>query len=170
MTEKRVDEASRLAVLETSVEALSDDMSKLTRIVESLASSVSGIAAQIGGVGKASTKEWMTMLVTVGGFVIMSGGGLWAIAIAPVNNENKSQNDDIADLHNRMATVELLRSHTRLKLEEVETQFRASDVVRNEQLQSQERTNALLWLRVYGEGYPMRDYWPEIGKQPDPIQ
>jgi hypothetical protein len=48
---------------------------------------------------------------------------------------------------------------------EIETQFRASDQSRNVQFANQQRTNALLWRKSYGESYPSEiQYYPEIAR------
>lgn len=51
-------------------------------------------------------------------------------------------------------------------LREVETQFLASDQMRNIQLSSNMRWTAILWKKVYGDDFPTYEYYPSIAQPP----
>lgn len=162
MTQHRKDDSARLAVLETSVETLSDDVTKLTRIVENIAGSVRELASKVESSGKTTTKEWMTMAASVGGFVLMAGAGLWSMGIAPIAQRQESNIQALRDveqgvIRNSSNIARLVES-----LKEVETQFDAKYTIANLEHQNIERLIQTMWPHVHPDvPFPARTYWPQ---------
>ena len=63
------------------------------------------------------------------------------------------------------STISLItqQAETRANLNQVETEFREMDNIRNVQTASQQRTNSLLWKQAFGVDYPQEVYYPELG-------
>lgn len=72
----------------------------------------------------------------------------------------------VGELDSRTRTIEEKLVSIRMSLREIETQFRASDAVRNLSHADELRRFSVLWLKVFGQPYPVSDaYYPKIGQE-----
>ena len=100
-------------------------------------------------------------------------GGLYGLAVAPLQNRVTANERSIEDMAARLDRHAALEGHpgaiarlgeVRLQLEEVETQFRATDNANNLRFQDQDRFTQLLWEKVYGQAMPPNHFYPSVGK------
>lgn len=155
---------TKLGILETKTVGLEkkfDVLSERTELgFQKIGKDITALTAAISQVGKTDFKTLISYLLAS----IVIGGTLYGGWIAPIDTKVKIQEADLASIGRELYEIAVLRTDTKLRMEELETQFRALDTIRNLEFQQQERLNALIWERAFGERFPDRDYWPEVGK------
>src|SRR5262249_29727458 len=107
-------------------------------------------------------------VVTIIGTTVLTsmavGGGLWMLAIRPLENEVAAAKAERMKISERLEAVEHGAVQTVEKLGEVETQFRMSSHIANLRHGEDFRMVQLLWQEVFRAPLPERDYNPEISK------
>lgn len=156
------------------------EFSNHSRAIEAL-----GVKLETALVTFARSREtnWPT-LIAAGGFIMVILGGGWAIikmqtelAVAPITTQNAISiqdrskiNDTVTVNGNRISSVEAAireqKSEFTQKLVEIETQFRASDQIRNIQMANQQRLNFLMWNKSNPDNLFPADsiYYPHISQ------
>ena len=159
------DLVTRVARLDERYDSLEVTVNKLVQSVDLLNTSVIHLDKKLGEVGKTDFKSILSVIGGAGGVLIAVGAGLWGLAIAPLQARVIGLETQQGTLISSVNQIENLKQRTDLELREIETQFRAKDMVRNEQLQQQERLNGFLWHHATGEEYTPRTYWPSISRE-----
>lgn len=104
-------------------------------------------------------------------FMIVVGGGLWALAVNPLTAEDSYIKQNIARIESKLdshknigAHANMLNKHTdfaastRKSLKEIETQFCGFSHYVNGHKAEVHRLLELLWKKAYGETLPNHDY------------
>ena len=128
--------------------------------------------AENGNGNGSTSRHWQVILGAAGVCVIVIGG-MWAFI-----SQISAMSSDIAQLKEKYATVSASGSQTaqvasdnrssievlKTNLKEIETQFRASDVIRNLTHSNQMRIDSLMWGKVFpGTTLPTDNaYYPQI--------
>jgi len=119
------------------------------------------------------TARWQLWVSLVGTGVVLAGA--LVTLYVQVNTAYTTAND-LKDRVDRL-TVQFTEARSQLSivcadLKEVETQFRATDQVRNLMHANDLRIQSLLWQKVYGAPYPAENpYLPTIAQdQPTPCR
>lgn len=111
--------------------------------------------------------KWQVWLSAAGvGFVIL--GAMFGLFMTATNAFTMA-----SSLQSRVATMETLIhaneieiSVQRAQLTEIETQFRASDQVRNVMHANDLRVESMLWQKSFGTPYPIGNaYYPTIAQE-----
>jgi len=154
--------------LEIRVSKLEGEVRHVTSIVEKMDRKLDGIAA--GG-----KFTWQTFGVIFAMFVALSGGGAFFVNLAtqPLSEAAKVSIKDRDELHQSTSVNSEKIAESNFKIErlqaalaEVETQFRASDQVRNIQFANQLRLDALMWEKIFGDRFPSDiQYYPQISQK-----
>ncbi len=100
-------------------------------------------------------------IATVAVSVMAMGAAIWGLAIAPQQQEINNQQREIAALSDQLRSLQATLPET---LREIETQFKAVSMLRNVQIESQDRDLSLLWEKVYGQQRQSLNYWPIVGE------
>ena len=108
----------------------------------------------------------VAILVLAIGGVILSGGGI-ANDVKGNRAYAEGLEKRIGVLETRLAENDRLTYILQRDQREIETQFCASDIVRDLMHANDLRQVALLWKKVYGEEYPISNtFYPQICNRP----
>lgn len=103
------------------------------------------------------------------------GAVIWVGGLASEIEANKAalnaQQGRIVILERDLKTNDLQTSTQTRDLREIETQFCASDIVRNLMHANDMRQLAMIWRKVFGEVYPTDNaFYPQICNRPIAVQ
>lgn len=145
---------------DSRVVRLDTQVAELTRQVGGLGAAINRIESALSSVGKFNAGNWIAGAM----LVLFAGGGLWAMAIRPLDDRVNTTANELRRSVDRLDDLVRRQTATEEAFKEVETQFRMSGIIANMRHERDWMHVQLLWRRVYSEDLPPMIYFPEAGK------
>ena len=158
----------RISRIESQQQNLSEKIATFSENLNKIFTSIHDLRNDFA---KSRETNWGTILSFAGcGFVLVGFAGsiimlMCQSMISPINEKTAVSLRDRQELREQVSVNTISIANNKAiqdrefaantqKLIEIETQFRALDQIRNQQMTMQHRVNALLWRKSYKEDYP----------------
>lgn len=166
-------------------ESISAEMASMQTRVSGIESGMARIEASVGSLARSLQERGQTnwaVIIPAMALVAVMIAGAWAIvqlqtqtAIGPILTQNQVSIQDRTEMRAQLSNITTDLSIQRADqktnvatttsaLTEIETQFRASDQIRNAQTANTNRFLSLLWQKAYSEPFPAEVFYPEISR------
>lgn len=143
------------------IAVLDQRVTKIEASVTHIEAAVSKLARGFDEFQKLS-KPNISVLITAAGFVVACGGGLWALAIRPIEQQSAILTTGVTDNRRRVEVMEQDQVRLAERSEVLRTRMEGAEALGTQRDQYNWIFLQLMWKKAMGDELPSKDVWPTI--------